>query len=40
MKAKKAFRLQINERLAEILKELRRRNQLKSPYVFCDGRGR
>jgi integrase len=40
MKAKKAFKFPINDRLAEILGELRRKNQLRSPYVFCDERGR
>lgn len=29
----------INTRLREVFKEVRRGNQLKSPYVFCDSRG-
>lgn len=30
----------INDRLAEILKEQRRQNQMKSPYVFCGSDGK
>ncbi|MGO9394454.1 MAG: site-specific integrase [Desulfobaccales bacterium] len=30
----------INDRLAEVFREVRRGNQLKSPYVFCDSQGR
>lgn len=40
MKAKKAHKLPIGERLAAILRELRRKNMLKSPYVFVNDRGR
>jgi len=39
-KSGKARQIPINDRLAGVLKEVRRGNQLKSPYVFCDSRGR
>jgi integrase len=39
-KSGKARQIPINDRLAEVLKEVRRGNQLKSPYVFCDSQGR
>jgi len=39
-KSGKARQIPINNRLAEVLKEVRRGNQLKSPYVFCDSKGR
>jgi integrase len=39
-KANKARQIPINDRLAEVLKEVRRKNQLKSEYVFCDSQGR
>ncbi len=39
-KAHKARQIPINDRLAEVLKEVRRKNQLKSEYVFCDPQGR
>ena len=34
-KSGKARQIPINDRLAEIFREVRRENQLKSPYVFC-----
>jgi integrase len=40
MKAKKAFKLPISGRLAEIFKELRWKHHLKSPYVFVNERGK
>lgn len=39
-KSGKARQTPINDRLAEVLKEVRRGSQLKSPYVFCDSQGR
>jgi integrase len=39
-KSGKARQIPINDRLAEVFKEVRRGNQLKSPYVFCDSQGR
>jgi integrase len=39
-KSNKARQIPIHDRLAQVLKELRQRNQLKSEYVFCDGQGR
>jgi integrase len=39
-KSGKARQIPINDRLAEVLKEVRREKQLKSPYVFCDSQGR
>ena len=39
-KSGKARQIPINDRLAEVLKEVRRGNQLKSPFVFCDSQGR
>ncbi|MGD0829139.1 MAG: site-specific integrase [Desulfobaccales bacterium] len=39
-KSGKARQIPINDRLAGVLKEVRRGNQLKSPYVFCDSQGR
>ena len=39
-KSGKGRQIPVNERLDEVLKELRRTNQLKSPYVFCDAEGR
>jgi integrase len=39
-KSGKARQIPINDRLAEVLKEVRRGNQLKSFYVFCDSQGR
>jgi integrase len=39
-KSGKARQIPINNRLAEVLREVRRGNQLKSPYVFCDSQGR
>ena len=39
-KSGKARQIPINDRLAQVLKELRQKNQLKSPYVFCDSQGR
>ncbi len=38
-KSGKARQIPINDRLAEVFKELRRKNQLKSSYVFCDSQG-
>ncbi len=39
-KSGKGRQIPINDRLAEVFKEVRRQDQLKSPYVFCDSRGR
>ncbi len=39
-KGGKARQIPINERLAEVLRGVRRGNQLKSVYVFCDTKGR
>lgn len=39
-KSGKARQIPINDRLALVLRELRRKNQFKSPYVFCDKEGR
>jgi len=39
-KSGKARQIPINDRLAGVLKEVRRGNQLKSSYVFCDSQGR
>jgi integrase len=38
-KSGKARQIPINDRLAEVFKEVRRSNQLKSPYVFCGSNG-
>ncbi len=39
-KSGKARQIPINDRLAEVHKEVRRENQLKSSYVFCDSQER
>lgn len=39
-KGGKARQIPVNDRLAQIFRELRRENQLRSPYVFCDSQGR
>lgn len=39
-KSGKSRQIPINERLAEVFKEVRRENQLKSPHVFADSQGR
>ena len=39
-KSGKARQIPINDRLSEVFREVRRGNQLKSPYVFCDSQGR
>jgi integrase len=39
-KSGKTRQIPINDRLAEVFQEVRRRSQLKSPYVFCDSEGR
>ena len=39
-KSGKPRQIPVSERLAQVLKELRQKNQLKSPYVFCDSQGR
>jgi len=39
-KSGKARQIPINDRLAEVLKEMRRGNQLKSVFLFCDSEGR
>ncbi len=39
-KSGKARQIPINDRLAQVFREVRRGNQLKSPYVFCDSQGR
>ncbi len=40
VKSGKGRQIPINDRLDEILRQLRQRNQLKSEYVFCDSQGR
>jgi integrase len=39
-KSSNARQIHIIDRLDEVLREVRRGNQLKSPYVFCDSQGR
>jgi integrase len=39
-KTGKGRQIPINDRLAEVFKEVRRGNQLKSDFVFCDSQGR
>jgi integrase len=39
-KSGKARQIPINDRLAEVFREVRQENQLKSPYVFADSKGR
>jgi integrase len=39
-KGGKARQIPINDHLAGVLKELRRKDQLKAPWVFCDSLGR
>jgi integrase len=39
-KSGKARQIPMNDRLAEVFKEVRRGNQLKSPYVFCGPDGK
>lgn len=39
-KSGKGRQIPINDRLTEVFREVRRGNQLKPPYVFCDGQGR
>jgi integrase len=39
-KSGKARQIPINDRLAAVLKDIRRKNHLKSEYVFCDFQGR
>jgi integrase len=39
-KSGKARQIPINDRLSEVLKEARRKNHLKSEYVFCNSQGR
>ncbi|MBM4295057.1 MAG: site-specific integrase [Deltaproteobacteria bacterium] len=39
-KSGKARQIPINDRLAEVFREIRRGNQLKSEFVFCDSQGR
>jgi integrase len=39
-KSGKARQIPINDRLAMVFKEIRKENQLKSAYVFCDSQGR
>jgi integrase len=39
-KSGKAWQIPINDRLAEVLRQVRRGNQLKSPYVFCGPDGK
>ncbi|MGB7912343.1 MAG: site-specific integrase [Desulfobaccales bacterium] len=39
-KSGKARQIPINDRLADVLREMRRGNQLKFPYLFCDSQGR
>ena len=40
VKSGKGRQIPINDRLVEVLKELRRRGHLKSEFVFCDSQGR
>jgi len=40
VKSGKGRQIPINDRLAEVFKEVRRGNQLKSEFVFCDSQGR
>lgn len=39
-KTDEARQLPINDDLAELLRDIRKRNQLRSEYVFCDSKGR
>jgi len=39
-KSGKGRQIPINDRLHDVFREVRRGNQLKSPYVFCDSQGR
>jgi len=39
-KSGKAWQIPVNDRLAEVFKEVRQGNQLKSPYVFCGPEGK
>jgi integrase len=39
-KSGKARQIPASQRLAKILAELRRKNQLRSPYIFCDPEGK
>jgi integrase len=39
-KSGKARQIPVSDRLAQVFKELRQKNQLKSPHVFCDSLGR
>jgi integrase len=39
-KSGKARQIPVSDRLAQVLKDLRAKNQLKTPYVFCDAKGR
>lgn len=39
-KSGKSRQIPINDRLAEVFKEVRRENQLKSPHVFADSQGK
>ena len=39
-KSGKARQIPLDDRAAQVLKELRQKNQLKSPYVFCDSQGK
>jgi integrase len=39
-KSGKARQIPINDRLAEVFREVRRGNQLKSPYIFCGSDGK
>jgi integrase len=40
VKSGKGRQIPVNDRLAEVFQEVRRGNQLKSEYVFCDSQGR
>ena len=39
-KSSKGCQIPVNDRLSEVFQELRRENQLKSPYVFCGPDGK
>jgi integrase len=39
-KSGKARQIPVNDRLDAVLRDLRRKNHLKSEYVFCDPQGR
>lgn len=40
VKSGKGRQIPINDRLEQVFKELRHKNQIKSPFMFCDAKGR